>query len=85
MRKAILLVVAAVFLQAAAPSLAEARVVRFVVEQTRTFAEGKRFGDVGPYVRLDGTAVLEVDPSDLPRLASRPGLAREEIDDGGPR
>ena len=64
MRKAILLVVVAVILQAATPSLAEARVVRFVVEQTRTFAEGKRFGDVGPYVRLDGTVVMEVDPSD---------------------
>ena len=34
----------------------QARVVRFVVEQTRSFADGMSFGDVGPYQRLDGTA-----------------------------
>ena len=34
----------------------QARVVRFVVEQTRPFADGMSFGDVGPYQRLDGTA-----------------------------
>jgi hypothetical protein len=45
-------------------SLAEARVVRFVVEQTRSFAGGMSFGDVGPYDRLDGTAYMEVDPND---------------------
>ncbi len=64
MRKARLLAAVAVVLQVLTPSLAEARVVRFVVEQTRTFAEGKRFGTVGPYLRLDGTVVLEVDPRD---------------------
>src|SRR5690348_7463198 len=42
----------------------EARVVRFVVEQTRSFAGGMSFGDVGPYQRLDGTAYMEVDPHD---------------------
>src|SRR5262245_25516986 len=42
----------------------EARVVRFVVEQTRTFAGGTSFGDVGTYQRLDGTAYMEVDPRD---------------------
>ena len=36
----------------------EARVVRFVVEQTRSFAGGMSFGDVGPYQRLDGTAYM---------------------------
>ena len=45
-------------------SLAEARVVRFVVEQRRVFAEGKEFGAVGPYERLDGTVYMEVDPDD---------------------
>jgi hypothetical protein len=45
-------------------SLAEARVVRFVVEQRRVFAEGKAFGTVGPYERLDGTVHMEVDPRD---------------------
>jgi hypothetical protein len=64
MRKTILLVVVAVILQAVAPGPTEARVVRFVVEQTRTFAGGKSFGDVGPYQRLDGTVVIEVDPRD---------------------
>jgi hypothetical protein len=42
----------------------EARVVRFVVEQPRSFAGGMSFGDVGPYQRLDGTAYMEVDPRD---------------------
>src|SRR5262245_2095909 len=42
----------------------EARVVGFVVEQTRTFAEGINFGVVGQYQRVDGTAYFEVDPFD---------------------
>jgi hypothetical protein len=42
----------------------EARVVRFVVEQVRSFAGGTSFGDVGTYQRLDGTAYMEVDPRD---------------------
>jgi Alcohol dehydrogenase GroES-like domain len=42
----------------------DARVVRLVVEQTRSFAGGMSFGDVGPYQRLDGTAYMEVDPRD---------------------
>ena len=45
-------------------SLAEARVVRFVVEQRRVFADGMAFGTVGPYERLDGTVYMEVDPAD---------------------
>jgi len=40
----------------------EARVVRFVVEQRRSFASGMSFGPTGAYERLDGTAYLEVDP-----------------------
>ena len=63
MRKAMLVVVA-VILQVVTSRPSEARVVRFIVEQTRTFAEGKSFGDVGPYLRLDGTVVMEVDPRD---------------------
>src|SRR6267143_3033434 len=47
-----------------AQGAAEARVVRFVVTQTRTFADGKSFGSVGKYQRLDGTAYFEVDPLD---------------------
>src|SRR6266851_1176626 len=46
------------------PSSSEGRVVRFVVEQKRIIADGKSFGDVGPYERLDGTAYFEVDPKD---------------------
>ena len=64
MRKTIPLVVVAVVFQAVAARPVEAHVVRFVVEQTRSFAEGQRFGDAGPYERLDGTAVMEVDPRD---------------------
>jgi hypothetical protein len=43
---------------------AEAGVVRFVVEQTRSFAGGMAFGTTGAYERLDGTAYMEVDPND---------------------
>src|ERR1700738_28583 len=42
----------------------EARVVRFIVEQTRSFAGGTSFGDVGAYQRLDGPAYMEGDPRD---------------------
>lgn len=45
----------------AAPD-ALSRVVRFEVEQERVFADGTSFGRVGQYVRLDGTAYMEVDP-----------------------
>jgi hypothetical protein len=47
-----------------APRTADARVVRFVVEQKRPLAEGMSFGSVGAYERLDGTAYFEVDPKD---------------------
>jgi hypothetical protein len=39
----------------------EARVVRFVVEQTRPVLDGKSFGAAGAYERLDGTVYFEVD------------------------
>ena len=45
-------------------SLAEARVVRFEIDQRRVFAEGMEFGTVGPYERLDGTVYMEVDSED---------------------
>jgi len=64
MKKATFLVVAAFTLPAVAPWPAEARVVRFVVEQTRIVAGGQGFGDVGPYRRLDGTVYIEIDPRD---------------------
>jgi hypothetical protein len=47
-----------------APRHADARVVRFVVEQKRPLAEGTSFGSAGGYERLDGTAYFEVDPKD---------------------
>ena len=51
-------------LTSAAAAPVEARVVRFVVEQTRPVAEGKSFGAAGAYERLDGTVYFEVDPND---------------------
>jgi hypothetical protein len=48
----------------AVPWASEARVVRFVVEQTRPAADGMPWGKIGPYERLDGTVYLEVDPRD---------------------
>lgn len=64
MRKAPMLVVMVLAMLAAAPAPTEARVVRFVVEQTRLFADGKGFGDVGSFERLEGTVYMEVDPRD---------------------
>jgi hypothetical protein len=46
------------------PPASEARVVRFVVEQQRSFADGAEWGTSGAYERLDGTAYMEVDPRD---------------------
>ena len=46
------------------PAQSEARVIRIVVEQKRLVLDGKGFGDVGPYERLDGTVYFEVDPND---------------------
>jgi hypothetical protein len=57
-------IVAAVALSVVVPAPSEARVVRFVVEQTRPVLDGTSFGDVGPYERLDGTVYFEVDPRD---------------------
>src|SRR5438067_1327038 len=67
----------------------EARVVRFVVEQTRSFAGGTSFGDVGPYQRLDGTAHMEVDPRDplnavIVNLDKAPRNARGLVDFSAP-
>ena len=63
MKNASMLLVGAVLLSMT-PDAADARVVRFNVEQTRPFAGGKSFGDAGPFVRLEGTAHFEVDPKD---------------------
>src|SRR5438445_2979180 len=46
------------------PLTCQPRVTRFVVTQTRVFAGGMSFGNVGQYERLDGTAYFEVDPKD---------------------
>ena len=44
--------------------IADARVVRLVVEQRQPLSGGAPFGDAGPYERLDGTVYMEVDPRD---------------------
>src|SRR5216683_3119914 len=64
MKKGILLALAALLLPTLVPAPGEARVVRLVVEQTRRIADGKSWGNVGPYERLDGTVYIEVDPRD---------------------
>ena len=70
-------------------SLAEARVVRFVVEQRRVFADGMTFGTVGPYERLDGTVYMEVDPADplnalIVNLDKAPRNARNMVEFSSP-
>lgn len=42
----------------------EARVTRFVVERSTPYADGRTFGAVGTFVRLEGTVHMEVDPDD---------------------
>jgi Alpha/beta hydrolase domain len=64
MRQPIILAVICLILLAIVPASSEARVVRFVLEQTRRVADGKSFGDAGSYERLDGTVYIEVDPRD---------------------
>src|ERR1700693_3706880 len=68
---------------------AEARVVRFVVEQTRSFAGGMAFGTTGAYERLDGTAYMEVDPHDplnavIVNLSKAPRNARGMVEFSSP-
>ena len=42
----------------------EARVVKFVVENSASYLGGANWGNTGPYVLLTGTAYMEVDPRD---------------------
>lgn len=56
-----IMVVAAVALY---PRTSDARVVRFTVDHREPFAGGVSWGNVGPYERLFGTALMEVDPRD---------------------
>src|SRR5258706_8502323 len=64
MRKVLVVLAASLGVWATTAASSEAHVVRFVVEQTRPIADGKSFGDVGPYERLDGTVYIEIDPRD---------------------
>src|SRR5262249_29174826 len=64
MTRAIVSAIVGVIVCATFPLRAEAHVVRLVVEQKRPIADGKSWGDVGPYERLDGTVYIEVDPRD---------------------
>jgi hypothetical protein len=64
MKKSICAVLIALLLPVFVPSTSHAKVVKFVVEQARRVANGKMFGDVGMYERLDGTVYIELDPRD---------------------
>jgi hypothetical protein len=64
MRRTIVLLLSASILPIAFPAPTQARVVRLVVEQTRRVADGRSYGEVGPYERLDGTVYIEIDPRD---------------------
>lgn len=44
---------------------AAARIVAVSVQQVQPFAEGRPFGDAGPYERVTGVAQGELDPADL--------------------
>jgi hypothetical protein len=60
-KKLLIFLTVALFL---VPLTCTARVTRFVVAQTRIFADGMSFGNIGQYERLDGTAYFEMDPRD---------------------
>jgi hypothetical protein len=64
MSKAVFVIVTSLFVLSLAQGVGEAHVVRFLVEQTRQVADGRSYGEVGPYERLDGTVYIEVDPRD---------------------
>ncbi len=64
MKRVLCIATAAVIVPVALPASGDARVVRFEITQTRQVADGKHFGNVGPYERLDGVVVMEVDPRD---------------------
>ena len=66
--KTAFMVVWALVMMAIGSATADARVVKFVVEKTRSLADSKSFGNAGAFQRLDGTVYLEVDPRD-PRNA----------------
>lgn len=53
-----------VMLSMLASTYAEARVVKLIVENTRPMADGRSFGEAGPYDRLTGVVYFEVDPRD---------------------
>lgn len=63
--------------------------VRFEITETRRVAEGKSFGDVGPYERLDGVVVMEVDPRDplnavIVNLTKAPRNAKGRVEFSAP-
>ncbi len=64
MKRALCIATAVVIALVAFPTAGDARVVRVEITQRRQVADGKSFGDVGPYERLDGVVVMEVDPRD---------------------
>src|SRR5262249_27240413 len=68
---------------------AEARVVRFVVEERLPFAAGTNWGTAGPYERLKGTVYMEVDPKDplnaiIVNLDKAPRNARGKVEFSAP-
>jgi hypothetical protein len=71
------------------PYQANARVVRFVVEQRTILANGMNWGNAGPYERLNGTAYMEVDPKDplnavIVNLDKAPRNARDMVEFSSP-
>jgi hypothetical protein len=61
---ALLASVLALSTQPVVSASSQSGVVRFVVEQRRSFAGGMEWGSSGAYERLDGRAYMEVDPRD---------------------
>ena len=74
---------------ALSPRPAEARVVRFVVEERISFDNGNPWGKAGPYERLKGRAYMEVDPkhplnAGIVNLDKAPRNARGKVEYSSP-
>jgi len=89
MSRSFFLFLAIAFLVTASPQPSEARVARFVVEQSVVFDSGSSWGAAGSYERLKGTAYMEVDPRDplnaaIVNLDKAPRNAREMVEFSSP-
>ena len=74
--------IAAVYAFLWSPLTANAEVIRFDVLQSGPAFEGRSFGNVGPYLKITGRAIIAVDPAD-PRNAGIADIDKAPRDERG--